>query len=834
MLKITSIAVLLLAGILAGGAEITVLDKAGNALPDGQKKVKIEVKRVQDADNVETLEYRLTSLVAEEQFYRVSCTVEIAGRDLKLFDGMDMVPAGTAEHTRQMLYMGVFPLAAGWDATQGTALAAGAEDHHSFLQASMRRSDGKASITETVNAALTGSGSIYQGKFHIISFDAKYGERDAMARYYRLYPQRFLRNPAVDQRIYGICASYAAWFRSNPEWARFAGAEWDWCLHAGRHWGDINGDYYDLPQEKYIEPYYFAYRDGRWAPQNLKGMPKEKFRQFQEQRLANGYYCGVANAYYSSGTSRIHKDMAGKFSDSLAVGEARVIDHGYDYAASVFAFPETSWYAEFLRMFRDVAQRDDVSAAAFDIPLESEVYRGSALKKMSNVGFDQYGAGVVRAVANSKLFLAINQIPTLYGGYKTGVVINANGVHQLNDCFYSDTIMLEANPWQYAPPWPQFARYGMGEKGVTFWEGYHPEEFDANYKTWAQQDKDQLIRDLSRYVAHRAFLYGVTYAWHFSNEYLVNLVPAMQACNSAGYKVVPGMKTANNQITLTRYGVAERSLIAACNLDKAEQKAEAEIFPSEFRGDIVRAGDNTPLIFAGFLGGAVANEYRDGREFVRFAVAPLRVNVLEAVGSAAAGTQGRISAEWQGGFAAMELTLASENYDGAVRTREQIGNYRLQSSAPARLAPGQKVSLLYRNIYAALEDRDIAALALPGKEEKAEFRIIHAKDHWSKEMAERIEVFFRELGYRGVKLSEDTTLPEFTAAISLDGTVPRVGTSRIGGNRNNLVVTAASREELSVLTRLMLNALNGIKYPEYTYGVKMDDTDRGVFKLRRY
>ena len=55
----------------------------------------------------------------------------------------------------------------------------------------------------------------------------------------------------------------------------------------------------------------------------------------------------------------------------------------------------------------------------------------------------------------------------------------------------------------------------------------------------------------------------------------------------------------------------------------------------------------------------------------------------------------------------------------------------------------------------------------------------------------------------------------------------------IGGDENNLVVSAENREELSRLTRIMLNVLNHLKYPEYIYGARMNTVDRGIFQARR-
>ena len=830
-------------GICLQAAEITVLTRNGQKLPADQQLIKIELQSHPQTNGVETIEYRLTSLTDQEQYYRIRCSTELTGRKISIFDGLDNLPPASGKYQKPMLLAGVFPLAAAWTDGYGIALAAGAEDHHSFLDLTIDRKPEKAIIMEEVSAALLKKGSVYQGKFHIIRFSPKYGERDALARYYKLYPKRFLRNPEVDSRLYGTSASYASWFRSNPEWARFSGGEWEWCLHAGRHWGDISGDYFDLPHEKYVEVYYFSHRDGRWDPQRLPGMSKQQFREFQKQRLSDGYYCGVANAYYTTGASRIHHLLGRKFSDSLETVHPRKIDHGYDYAASVFAFPETSWGKEIMRMFRLVAERDDISAIAFDIPLESEIYRGEKLREMSNVGFDQFGPGIARAVANSKLCEQINRIPTKYGNKKLGTVINVNGIHQINDCFYADNVMAEANPWQHAPPWPRSLRYAMGEKGATFWEGYHLEEFNPNQaKEWTKEERGNLLGDLCRYVAHRSFLYGITYPASFTTEYLANLAPAMQACNQAGYKVVPGMKTRQKEITLTRYGTAEQSLIAICNLSQKEQVAELEIFPDEFRADQVGGKDHTPLLFAGFLGGTVTNIYQNRQEWVNCSVAPLRVNILEAAGSIISATSGRVQATWQGGFQMAKLTLHSNDFQGKIKLKKQFGNYILDGKPEIHLKPNDRLTLFYHNKLAQLSDMTITKLPLLTQDGQPRFSIYYATDPSSRDMAERVLAFFRELGKSKntsfklrLKLIEKSTLPRHTIAISLNNIMPEnIKAPSIGGDENNLVVSAENREELSRLTRIMLNVLNHLKYPEYIYGARMNTVDRGIFQARRF
>ena len=117
------------------------------------------------------------------------------------------------------------------------ALALGAENRDSYADFTATAEELKVSV----HAAFLCKGAVYELAFHAFPFDAKYGVRDAFARYYPLYPRRFRRHPEVDPAIYGISADYGAWRISDPEACRPMNATWDWCIGAARSWGDIRG-----------------------------------------------------------------------------------------------------------------------------------------------------------------------------------------------------------------------------------------------------------------------------------------------------------------------------------------------------------------------------------------------------------------------------------------------------------------------------------------------------------------------------------------------------------------------------------------------------------------
>ena len=140
--------------------------------------------------------------------------------------------------TRELLIGGYFLMGAAWSPARGVALASGAEDLTSYEDFISTPAEDGVTIAISVRAALMSRGSTYTCRFHRVPFSPKYGIRDALARYYPLYPRRFYRSPQANPAATGICAQYASWRSPNPESCRFNNATWEWCHGAGRSWGD--------------------------------------------------------------------------------------------------------------------------------------------------------------------------------------------------------------------------------------------------------------------------------------------------------------------------------------------------------------------------------------------------------------------------------------------------------------------------------------------------------------------------------------------------------------------------------------------------------------------
>ena len=831
---LASVFIFAILAICAGDFEI--LNRDGKRLSAEEKRLfKLETAPGKN------YRYRLTSLSDKPQYFRIRFSTGFKGDRLTVFDGFSTFSLKKDQYRKHLLALGGLPLCAVWNNDTGTALAAGAEDLHTIMWGEIRRTGSNVRLILEVNGALLHKGAAYSGVWHEIKFSPKYGERDALAGYYALYPQCFKRNPAVDPRVGGSSCQYASWNSADPEVCRWTDAGWEWCISSQRNWGNLTYEY-ELPEDRYSDRVKFTAKNGKHYNFPRQSLTKKRYLEILEYRLSNGYLCGIANAFYSTALSRIHPNLGQKFPDSVSSRHMNRTNRVYDKEAFIWAFPETSWGQELRRQSEIIAKTYDVKAFGFDVNVAAELYRGSAIGGLScNVGWDEHGPCVSRGVANALHYKFLHTLNTKYDGFKTGAI--SNGLHEPYHAFHADAIMIEQHPFFAAPPWPQPWRYAMGEKCVSFWETYPLKEIDPNIrKTWTEEERSRLIRELSRFAVHRSMDLGITLPAWYLTEYVYRLTPAMHECFSAGWKPVPGMQTKTPEITLTRYGSGEEALGAVCNLNQDPVRPEIEIFPGEFRTGRVGGGNAVPLLFAGFHAGRVTNSFRGNRSFVKCAVPGLGVNFLESAGSVPEGS-GTLELSWDFALEGSSLTVRSIDFSGRVRMRETYPRHQLDGNADKTLKPGEKAVFFYRNTAVALTEKLIRDMKLTDKKHQPCFTLFYAPDPWSKVIAERIAYFFRKQGAAAsknpkfklkLKQTESSALNQFTAAISLDGNIPELKSNGIGGDRSGIIVRGSSRYDLDLQCRVMLNILNRIKYPDYVPGHPMDAAERKILSEFRF
>ena len=765
--------------------------------------VKLETQRQTSSDGVETVRCRLVSERDIPIFLRLEAHLPLTGAMTHLFDGRDSHLLNTTR-TNAFL-MGYFPMAAAWgEEGRAVAFSIGAEEHDSYVDFRSSRHG----LTISVRVALLKKGGIYETRFHSFTFNPKYGERDAFACYYTLYPRCFSRNPDVDPRIYGISAQYASWRRADPETCRFIRAGWDWCIGSARTWGDP----LDLEQPhgprntaySWDEEISYTDRNGKSHKYRNGSISQDKFDRIRDERLAFGRYCGVANAYYMMALANISNEIAGRYPDSVAVGKT-FSNNDYLYSTKVFTFPECSWGRELRRQLKALASKADISAVAFDVSRPRPVYRGERLSAMSNVSWDEHGPCVVRGVGSAKLFDDMHTLKLGHSPYRLGMIINS-GVGHMSDVFHADCLMCEAAPWDAEKPFPLKYRLAVGEKGLTLWEGFSLRDFDPNVHQWEKSDRHRLINELAHFAVHASFRTGASLPSGFLCEYTSLMARAYERMNDVGWKPVPGAKVSGEGWELARYGRGVCSYLAVNNLQREVRRAQVEVFPVEIDRERAGGTSNSGLLYAPFFGGEATSYFRNGRQTLSFDVGLQLANVLEAVGRMHG--EGAVSVEWKDRGGALALAVKSVDFSGGVAFRDSFETYVREGGERVQMKPGEELVVIYRDVWI---DELLAKIRVAS--DFGEIR--YADDLDSRDMAERLAFFLKAASGKAPVLRLDSALRPLTLSV--------------GG----MSVSAADRFAFSVRVRRFIDFLNRERFPDYGPRPPMDPSDRAFCAFMR-
>jgi len=801
--------------VVASAFEVVLQNKDGTPHKDAEA---VELKTTRSVSgNVETVRCLLRSKSGKVQMLRLTASDRLPGAT-RAWNGKDELACPKSRYEKPLYFDFTFLMGALWKPGSGLALGTGAEDFNSHADLRLQGDD----ISVSVHAALMQAGAVYECTFHRISFDPKYGIRDALARYYPLYPRRFFRSPEIVDGFYGISAQYGSFRYADPEVCRLGNASWEWCHGADRVWGDLLN--VECPQGEcfkdycWVEPIAFHRRDGKYVGRDNSKISREEYDRQLAMRFADGYYCGVANGFYSMLVAYISKAIGERYPDSLATGDT-CSRNEYPYAASVFAFPECSWGREVRRQMCALVEKCDIGGMAFDVTQPNTVYRGERLSTMRNVSWDHVGPGVVRGIANDKFYDFIRTLPTRKLAGKMAVAGNSFYEH-VSDLLYLDMTMFERPPWGVALPFPLQGRYALWEKGMTLWEGYEPESFDPNFKSWPVEAKSALENDLARFSVHRSFLTAASLPLAFRGEYVTWMSHAFVRMNKAGWKPVTGAVPKGSQAEIARYGLAERSWLAVCNLTNAQQRVVLDVFPDEIENGVVGEGSkDVGFVYAPFFGGEAENRFHEGKEQVSVRVGPLGVRVLESVCRVRG--SGTLFARWEGdGCGKVSLVLRSQDFQGSIVCRPTIENYQLRGGSTVCLNAGETITRVYCDPLLLSLAEELVAKNLVGQKTIV---VEYSADSDSKEMAERIAYFFKT----AAKKTKMASMPsvKLLECPSLD---------RLSVVLEGCPISAVERVSFSRHVRRVLNVLNARLCPDYKDLPAMESRDREYLNFIRY
>lgn len=794
--------------------------------------VEFTVDRVPGEDGVSTAVCRLKAKKAEKPvLVRIVASVSKRGSGLTMFDGRIEKPVRKGVSGNQLMRKsgttaGYFAFGALWDEKLGVALGVGADGADSFVRLETRGEESSAGMEVIVNAALMREGSEYACKFHAIPFVPKYGQRDALARYYRLHPERFKRNPKVNRSVFGICAAYSSWNHADPEACRLMNATWEWCHGSDRSWGDMLNTVSPRPPHRgdftYSPVIRYKLRNGKTVVKKNAELSREEFNAVQRSRFANGYLCGVANGFYMMGMSNISNIFADRYPDSVS-GDHQILENPYPYSTYVYAFPECSWGKEVRRQLKELVRNEDIGSIAFDVSAPGGIYRGSRLAEMNNVGFDDFGPGVARAIANAGLCDFVSGLPCRkVPGNIASAVNTCPG--QLHDILHADMTMIEAPPWTAEPPFPEVYRFAAGEKGVTYWEGYRPRDFAPDFYRWPKHLRDRMLRELARFAVHQQFRWGISLNGSFISEYVSRVSGAFVRCNDAGWKPVPASRVCDtNRFAVTRYGLGERSYLAVNNLSRTPSTVRLTVHPDELRSGFVgTSASSVPVVFASYFGGDCVNRLSKGGEEVEFAVGAQLTGLLEAVGSATG--DGCLKVSWRKKGIDVRLVLESVSFSGRVRLRDSFEGWRRDGAPEHVLAPGKSIDVAYRDPAFAAVAGGISDFGFT-KDGKTLFSMKYSDDGGdSRDMADRVNVFFGTVMRQTVPGGKSS--PRMPVKCEADGNLPPRTVQLTDPDGRTIRISDPDREGFSVLTRRFLDAVNELRYPEYFLGLSMEESER--------
>ena len=798
-------AVSALVGSGAAKMDVRIVGRNGEAIPENIVKLEIVRKAANDGEDVLC---RAVSLVDKQMLLRIEATVALDAGMTHVFDGFDEKPLkGKAE--RAFFLNDTFPLGAAWSGRKGRALALGAENKDSYADFTANAENLKVSV----HAAFLRKGSVYNLAIHAYDFDAKYGVRDAFARYYPLYPKRFKRDANVDPAIYGIAAHYGSWRLSDPEVCRMMNSSWDWCIGAARSWGDVCGreQPYGNGRSEYTWDAENNFRDRTGVYRRYKNaeMSKDEFSAVLDERLGSGYHCGIANAYYVMALAKISPAIAKRFPDSVAVGKTYT-EFGFNYATEVFVFPELSWYRQLTNDFAQLVKERDIGAIAFDVAFPRGVFRGEKLREMENVSWDEDGAGIVRGAGAAALYDYLRTLKCKKSPYRLGVISNSNGLH-ISDKLYADTVMAESAPWEDRAPFPLRRRLIAGEKGLTLWEGFDPRMMAPGFKAWPKKSRDSLINSLARCAIHRSFFAGASLpARGFLSEYSAMMSHAFVRMNDAGWKSVPGAQADGKGWEVARYGLGTETFLAVNNLSREDRTVGLDVFSGEIASGRAGASDGEiAFLMVPFFGGVATNSFAGSSHKVHFGIEATGAGVLECLGEVRG--KGRLVARWAGVPGRATLKVESVDFSGDITFKDSCDTYGRIGAEKRTFAPGKSANVVYCDDWMHAVGEMVRR-----KDFKVE-EIVRSSDFAALDQADRVARFFKEVyGKKDVPppIRVDASLPPFTVKVG------------------DVTVSASERIVFSKRVKRLLDVLNAVAYPRYRVPVPM--RNREHYRLFRF
>ncbi len=552
---------------------------------------------------------------ATQQLLELGIEAVVPSADgISVFDGRSIADQPTEEFGEDK-FMGRLNLCALWNdrASFGMGLAATelrSWFHHVYLP------DGEGGKLRTVTRLVLDPGQADTVSFFVTSRPGEWGYREILEAYYATWPELFLADPDVDARTSMGGAEYQSWHARNlpaaAEVCRRLHGGWDWCYAPFRRTGDIVG------REELWD-----YEPARPFSKD-RGQSRQAFHQWRRDKFAAGRTTNVAMMFYVPSQVWCEDRLATeRYSDALVEDPDMKTMYltpwvtGHDNERLMFPY-KTSFAEQSHADMGAVLAELNMQGFAFDTAEGGGKYRGPALPRLDGRAWDEDGPYCRNSVAVARLMQFVHTLTTR-DGRTAGVVGNIHPNGAYSSPLYSDSIMLEREPWGISRDYPDPLRWMCGRKTIVFWEGYGLNDFIEVSEARPEQIR-MALRGLADFTLLQSLRVGIIPppAYTKGVERLVQWLPAIVECVQSGWQPVPAARVPE-PCWATRYGDGLGTLLAIAHETAGEVAAEVAI-------ENQRIADGA-LLFTTHDGGELLNTVRAGETIVSIDV-PTRTPVL--------------------------------------------------------------------------------------------------------------------------------------------------------------------------------------------------------------
>lgn len=451
----------------------------------------------------------------------------------------------------------VFPMACAYDSARGLAL--GLQPQMMVSAISLGADPASPCPLFVWVRLVVDAGEAESVGFVVYPFTPRFGWRDALERYYRLYPEWFTPREGTDPQLWGT-GGYLGSGGSPLCWeeARRFRFGWDWGYAPYR----FTGDWYAHPE----------YYDGAFG--DLDAWHEKMRREVEVEGRAAVALSYIIPQFVNADLAREHfpdalpRDASGRVvvSEGSWVKQDEVITPGYIWGTSM---QELS-----LRGLTELAEKRGAEGISFDNAAGTGMRYGPGPENSPGRAFTPGANGAVWAAEGISYAGHMDHVHSLSNG-EHRLMVAANGPRCLLTCFRTDVAMHEAAPWHDTDSLQAMRRL-LGHKPIICWED-HPEK----ELLWEQMSPEELRlalrRDFEFWVMYGLWQ-GITPAAHRvrGNLILQRHLDELLAVQRAGWWPVPAMR-ADDDLWLGRFGEGTGTILTLGNATGADVNAEVEV-----------------------------------------------------------------------------------------------------------------------------------------------------------------------------------------------------------------------------------------------------------------